>query len=114
MGRKRGLQVSTYFESELADNLVRFSERREIKTQDLIRLAVRNYIENEAVTEVEKLQIFNLRAFKFLANKLAHIEVVSAAIKNDRKNSIENFDEALAEVKRFNQETINNFAKESL
>lgn len=114
MGRKRGLQVSTYFESELADNLVKMSEKMEIKIQDLIRLAIRNYMENEAVIEIEKLQVFNLQAFKFLANKLAHIELVSAAIRNDSKKNIANFDEALAEVKKFNQEAINSFAEETL
>lgn len=114
MARKKGVQVTAYFEAETADKLVRYAENTGMSLQDLIRIAVKNYVANETITEVEKLQIFNLRAFKFIANKLAHIELVSAAIRNDSKKNIENFDEALAEVKKFNQETINVFAKESL
>ncbi len=114
MARKKGVQVTSYFEAELADKLVKKAEQMEMSMQDLIRLAVRNFISNETLEEVEKLQILNLRSLKFIANKLAHIELISTAMKNDSKKSIPNYDEALNEVKKYNQKIVEEIIEESL
>lgn len=114
MARKKGVQVTSYFEAELADKLVRKAEEMEMSIQDLIRLAVKSYTSNETLEEVEKLQILNLRAFKFIANKLSHIEIMSSAMKNESKKSIPNYEEALNEVKKHNSKIIDEIIEESL
>lgn len=114
MARRKGVQVTAYFEAETADKLVRYTENTGMSLQDLIRIAVKSYVANETVTEVEKLQIFNLRAFKFLANKMAHIELLSAVLKVESKKSVANYDEILASIKNFNQQTINEIIEETL
>jgi ATP-dependent RNA circularization protein (DNA/RNA ligase family) len=114
MPKIRGQQISTYFEAGFANNINRAAENLGISAQDYIRLAVKNFMEDEAVTEVEKLQIFNIKAFKFIANKLSHLELLTAIQKSNNKKEANKYDSILGEIKNFNQEQINEYIKETL
>lgn len=114
MAKIRGQQISTYFEAGFANSINRASENLGMTAQDYIRLAVKNYMENETVSEVEKLQIFNIKAFKFIASKLAHLELLTAIEKSNSKKEVNKYDSLLSEIKNFNQEQINDYVKETL
>ena len=85
MSKRKGFQVTVYFESELAENIVKFSDNNEMTLQDSIRFIVKNHFKNETLDEIEKLQIFNIKAFKFIASKLAHLELLTAIEKTNNK-----------------------------
>lgn len=114
MSKKKGFQVTVYFESELAEGIVKFSDNNEMTLQDTIRFIVKNHFKNETLDEIEKLQIFNIKAFKFIASKLAHIELLTAIEKTNNKKEANKYDSLLGEIKSFNQEQINEYIKESL
>lgn len=114
MSKARGQQISTYFEAGFANKINRAAENLGVSAQDYVRLAVKSFIENEAVDEIEKLQIFNIKAFKFIANKLSHLELLTAIQKTSNKKESEKYEKVLQEIKNFNQEQINNYVRESL
>ncbi len=114
MSKRKGFQVTVYFESELAENIVKFSDNNEMTLQDSIRFIVKNHFKNETLDEIEKLQIFNIKAFKFIASKLAHLELLTAIEKTNNKKEANKYDSILSGIKNFNQEQINEYIKEAL
>lgn len=114
MSKRKGFQVTVYFESELAENIVKFSDNNEMTLQDSIRFIVKNHFKNETLDEIEKLQIFNIKAFKFIASKLAHLELLTAIEKTNNKKEANKYESLLVDIKSFNQDQINEYIKESL
>ena len=114
MSKRKGFQVTVYFESELAENIVKFSDNNEMTLQDSIRFIVKNHFKNETLDEIEKLQIFNIKAFKFIASKLAHLELLTAIEKTNNKKEANKYESLLVDIKSFNQDQINEYIEESL
>ncbi len=111
-----GAKLSVYLDKDLWKDVDLNSSKLGMSPNDFVRLALRKYMDNEAVIEVEKLQVFNFRMFKYLANKLSHLEMLSAIAKEDLDEKIPSvdFDGKLNELKHFNGKVIDDMFEESL
>lgn len=112
--KKSGEKISLYFDKNLWSVIDKEAHKLKMTPSEYIRFAVKNYIGNETLNEVEKLQILNTRMFKFIANKLAHVEILSAVEKSNGSISSYEYEKKLNEIKNFNNSKTNSIIEESL
>ena len=111
-----GAKLSLYFDKTLWKELDLQSCKLSMSPNDFVRHAVRKYLDNEAVEEIEKLQRLNAKMFKYLANKLSHIEMLSTIAKDgfEEKNHSTKYADKLHETKIFNQKIVEEMIDETI
>lgn len=112
--KKSGEKVSLYFDRHLWSSIDKEAHKLKMTPSEFIRFAVKSYIENETLNEVEKLQILNTRMFKLIANKLAHVEMLSAVAKSNSGISSDEYEKKLNEIKNFNKSKATSIIEEIL
>ena len=111
-----GSRMSLYFDKDLWNKLEIGAARLQLTTTEFVRHSVKNYLDNEAVREVEKAQAFNTAALKILLNKLSHIEMLSAVTKKEFESKGVGvlYEDELKKIKKRNREIVDNIVEENL
>ena len=113
--KKSGEKISLYFDKHLWHSIDVQSHKLNMTPSEFIRHAVKMHLQDETTEEVEKLQLLNTRMFKFIANKLSHVEMLSAIAK-EKSNEMNSgsYERSLKEIKEFNQKKAKEIIEESL
>jgi len=111
-----GAKLSLYFDKNLWKELDLQACKLSMSANDFVRFAVKKYIDQEAVEEIEKLQVLNARMFKYLADRLSDLELLSSIAKKefDGKDALVSYEESLQRVKGFNKKIVEDILEETL